>query len=192
MLFKQRFWDGLADGSVTVAFRRWRRPTVKAGGTLTVPVGVLSIDGVARITTADITDGDALRAGFPRRDELLEELDRRADGDLYRIEFRYLGADPRPALADDDQLSPEDHDQIRRRLDRMDRASASGPWTTEVLRLIEQHPRTAAHELAAMAGRERDEFKRDVRKLKALGLTISCDVGYLLSPRGTAVVSRRP
>jgi hypothetical protein len=32
MLFKQRFWAGLADGSVTVAFRRWRRPTVRAGG----------------------------------------------------------------------------------------------------------------------------------------------------------------
>jgi hypothetical protein len=39
-----------------------------------------------------------------------------------------------------------------------------------------------------MAGRERLEFKRDVRKLKELGLTLSLEVGYELSPRGRAFV----
>ena len=29
-----------------VAFRRWRRPTVREGGTLTTKVGVLAIDSV--------------------------------------------------------------------------------------------------------------------------------------------------
>ena len=33
-------------------------------------------------------------------------------------------------------------------------------------------------------------FKTDVRKLKKLGLTISHDVGYELSPRGRAVLQR--
>lgn len=32
MLFQRAFLDGLANGSITLAFRRWRRPTVKAGG----------------------------------------------------------------------------------------------------------------------------------------------------------------
>ena len=35
-------------------------------------------------------------------------------------------------------------------------------------------------------GRERLPFKADVRKLKALGLTESLEVGYRLSPRGRA------
>ena len=40
--------------------------------------------------------------------------------------------------------------------------------------------------LAEKCGRERLPFKADVRKLKALGLTISHEVGYELSPRGQA------
>ena len=43
-----------------------------------------------------------------------------------------------------------------------------------------------APDLAAQVGRETGEFKRDVRKLKELGLTISLEVGYRLSPRGQA------
>ena len=35
-----------------------------------------------------------------------------------------------------------------------------------------------------MVGRETAPFKLDVRKLKNLGLTLSLDVGYRLSPRG--------
>jgi hypothetical protein len=35
-------------------------------------------------------------------------------------------------------------------------------------------------------GRETLPFKRDVRKLKELGLTESLEVGYRLSPRGRA------
>jgi hypothetical protein len=43
MLFKQAFLDGIRAGTVTVAFRRWQRPTVKAGGTLLTAIGQLSI-----------------------------------------------------------------------------------------------------------------------------------------------------
>src|SRR5262249_31900596 len=44
VLFPGRFWAGLEDGSVTVAFRRQKRATVKEGGTLNSPGGLLSID----------------------------------------------------------------------------------------------------------------------------------------------------
>ncbi|HEU4546515.1 MAG TPA: hypothetical protein VFR88_09515, partial [Microlunatus sp.] len=44
-------------------------------------------------------------------------------------------------------------------------------------------------DLAAELGRERDDWKRDVRKLKALGLTESLEVGYRLSPRGRAFLA---
>jgi hypothetical protein len=47
-----------------------------------------------------------------------------------------------------------------------------------------------AADLAAAAGRERHPFKTDVRKLKALGLTESLEVGYRLSPRGLALLAR--
>jgi hypothetical protein len=43
-----------------------------------------------------------------------------------------------------------------------------------------------AGDLAEAFGRERLKFKTDVRKLKALGLTESLEVGYRLSPRGRA------
>ena len=44
-----------------------------------------------------------------------------------------------------------------------------------------------AADLAAQLGRaELQPFKTDVRKLKALGLTASLEVGYRLSPRGRA------
>lgn len=63
MLLPRAHWDGVADGSITVAFRRVRRPTVSAGGTLRTAVGVLAIDSVDPVAPADITDAEACRAG---------------------------------------------------------------------------------------------------------------------------------
>ena len=65
-------------------------------------------------------------------------------------------------------------------------AHSGGPWTEATLAAIAARPATRAADLAADLGRERLEFKRDVRKLKALGLTLSLEVGYRLSPRGQA------
>ena len=45
-----------------------------------------------------------------------------------------------------------------------------------------------APDLAESFGRETAAFKRDIRKLKELGLTESLDVGYRLSPRGELVL----
>jgi len=39
---------------------------------------------------------------------------------------------------------------------------------------------------------ERADFKQHVRRLKALGLTISLEVGYRISPRGAACLPGRP
>ena len=92
MLFKAPVLSAIAEGQVTLAFRRWRKPTVRSGGTLTTLVRVLGID------TVEIAD----------------------------------------------------------------------------------HP-----------GRETLPFKTDVRKLKALGLTQSLEIGYRLSPRGEALLAAR-
>ncbi len=55
-----------------------------------------------------------------------------------------------------------------------------------MLELIADQPATLAADLAAQVGREKLPFKRDVRKLKELGLTESLPTGYRLSPRGRA------
>jgi predicted DNA-binding transcriptional regulator YafY len=55
-----------------------------------------------------------------------------------------------------------------------------------VLALIAEHPEVRAPDLAARLGLETLVFQRDVRTLKELGLTHSLEVGYELSPRGSA------
>ena len=190
MLFKQRFWPGLADGSITLTFRRWSRPQVKGQGRYVTPAGVVEVEDVTEIEPADITDDDARRAGFADREELLGQLRGPEAGHLYRVAFHHAGEDPRLALREDASLGPADVDELARRLERLDRASSHGPWTRTTLELIASHPGRRAGDLAAMVGREIQPFKTDVRKLKALGLTESLEIGYRLSPRGEALLAR--
>ena len=186
MLFEQRFWPGIADGSITLAFRRWRRPTVRSGGRLRSPAGELAIETVEVIEEAAITESDAHRAGYESRDSLLRELNAR-EGALYRIAFHVAGPDSRIALRERADLSDEDVLAVRGRLERLDRG---GPWTLRTLRLIAERPATRAAALAATMGSETLPFKARVRKLKELGLTESLEVGYRLSPRGKALLER--
>ena len=58
-----------------------------------------------------------------------------------------------------------------------------------MLRTIAERPAVRAADLAASFGRETQSFKLDVRKLKNLGLTLSLEVGYRLSPRGEAYLA---
>jgi hypothetical protein len=183
VLFRRRFWPGLADGTITVAFRRWKRPTVKAAGTLQSPGGLLAIDEVARIDAAEISDDDARAAGYGSRREALADL--RPEGTLYRIRFHRLGDDPRAALRARDHLGSEELGGLLGALDRLD-------WAVPTLRLIGDRPGVVSTELAASLGVDRQPFKQRVRRLKSLGLTESLEVGYRLSPRGRAVLARCP
>jgi hypothetical protein len=190
VLFPQRFLTGLADGSVTLAFRRWRRPAARDGGRQRTPVGELAIDAVDEVAVDDLTEADARRAGYADLDELLAELARHPDGTLYRIELHLAGADPRVALREQAAISDDEWQAVAARLARLDRSSRHGPWTTTVLRLIAERPAVRAGDLAASLGRETQPFKVDVRKLKELGLTESLEVGYRLSPRGRTALDR--
>jgi hypothetical protein len=190
MLFEQRLWAALADGTVTVTFRRWQRPRARVGGRHRTPVGVLAIDAVAEVDPVTITQDDARAAGFGSLGELLRRLDRNGDGPVYRVDFHHAGADPREALRQVDDLGTDEVARLQARLERLDRAGREGPWTTATLRLIGDRPGVRAADLAAAAGRERQPFKTGVRKLKKLGLTESLEVGYRLSPRGRALLER--
>lgn len=188
MLFKQFILDKLATGQVTLAFRRWNRPTVKAGGCLKTSVGVLHIRSLETIDEERITLQAARRAGFDSIEELLDSLGER-EGELYRIEFERAGDDPRIALREDADLSEGDIKDLRSRLSRLDDRNKSGPWTTMVLRLIASHPERRAADLANQSGFEKEWLKTNIRKLKNLGLTESLEVGYRLSPRGEAFLA---
>ncbi len=180
MLFPRQFWAGLTDGTITVAFRRWTRPTVKAAGTLQSPGGLLAIDEVMIIEPDEITEGDARAAGYPGPDEAKSAL--RPHGDLYRIRFHRLGEDPRAALRRHDALSPAQVADLVASLARLS-------WALPTLRLIADHPGVVSTELAATVSLERLPFKQRVRRLKELGLTESLQVGYRLSPRGEAFLA---
>lgn len=184
MLFTHDDLRRIATGEITVAFRRWRRPTVKTGGMLRTGAGVLAIESVDVIDAEQVTDADARRAG--RRDRAAALAGLRDDGRLYRIGFRLAGPDPRIALRARVDLSDAEREELGRRLGRLDAASRHGPWTAQVLRVIADRPATRAADLAAELGRDKAPFKADVRKLKELGLTESLEVGYRLSPRGRA------
>lgn len=188
MLFRKAQWEGLADGSITVAFRYQKRPTVKAGGTLQSKAGLLGIDSVTAIPASAIDPESARRAGYPSAAAAIRDLGPRPDGkQLYRVEFHLIGEDPRVALRASDALSDDELAALLARLARLDTA-APAPWTRAVLQLIADHPGVVSTELAPKVGMERPPFKLNVRKLKSSGLTESLDVGYRISPRGLAVL----
>jgi hypothetical protein len=192
VLFQARFWPLIADGSVTVTFRRWKRQQVIAGhryrtGHRIVGRMMIEVDAVREVDPAKITNADARRAGFPDAATLVGQLPGEPELPVYRIAFHVVDEpDPRSVLAATADLSAADRGEIQRRLDRLDRASKTGPWTRAVLDVIAAQPATRAADLAAGFGRETLPFKNDVRKLKNLGLTESLEVGYRLSPRGRA------
>ena len=188
MIFERRFLEGIRAGTIMLAFRRWRRPTVKAGGTLLTAVGQLSIDAVDRIRPDQISDDDARRAGYSGREDLFVELNRRGEGDLYRIVLGRLVPDPRVALRERPAEGLEQAD-LQDRLRRLDMKAPDGPWTRRTLELIGAHPGVRAADLCGLMGQEKDAFKVNVRKLKSLGLTESLETGYRLSPRGEALLA---
>jgi hypothetical protein len=187
MLFKQEILDRIRTGEITLAFRRWRRPTVKSGGRLRTAIGELAIERVSKIEADAIADSEARRAGFPDRATLLAELARR-EGEVFRIELRFAGADRRIALRKNDRIGEAELALIVGKLEKMD-SGRQGKWVLEALRLIENHPARRASDLAAMCGMDTPGFKRKVRQLKELGLTESLETGYRLSPRGEHVLS---
>lgn len=192
MLIERRLWAGIHNGSITVMFRRWKRRQVTAGRTYRTAAGRIVVDEVTEIAPSRIRKADALAAGYTSVAEAVADL-RGTPGDpvfLLRL-HPASDEDPRSALANDADLSTEDVEAITARLERLDNASKHGPWTEETLAIIRKRPAVRAGDLADELGREMLPFKVDVRKLKNLGLTLSLEVGYRLSPRGEAYLRLR-
>ena len=181
LLFQKRFHAGLVDGSITLTVRRWAKPHVKPGGRYRVhPIGVVQVDAVSLIRDEQLTDDDARASGFASLDEMKLWL-KPGPQALHRVVLHHAGEADRVESATDDNLTREDVADLKKRLARFDKKKR---WTRQTMKLIARHPRVAASKLAKAVGRETAPFKVDVRKLKKLGLTMSFEVGYELSPRG--------
>jgi hypothetical protein len=203
MLLTMAVLAKIRDGEVDLVFRRWRKPTVKAGGRLRSAAGELSIVAVDVVDHLTVSDADAMRAGFSSADDMRADLFRERsastsrgrtakpneDSVVYRVQVAFVGGDDRAELRAV-RATEEEVEVITARLAAMDARSKRGAWTARTLELIAAWPERRAPELAEMEGLETLVFKTDVRKLKELGLTESLRVGYRLSMRGEQILER--
>ena len=83
MLIKSADLDAIWAGRIDTLFRRWTRPTVKAGGTLVTARGVLSIEAVEIVTLEAVPDDDLRRDPVQRR---VGRVERTRQGRVVRVE----------------------------------------------------------------------------------------------------------
>lgn len=189
MMFTNKFHPGIQDGTITVSYRYWKRPQAVAGNTYKInPIGHIRMLSVT--TPEAVTRQDLPRTGFLSLSDLSEFLEQRgtAERRLYRLEFVYLGhrADLEPDRQGTDAV--EELEQLDRLLTKKDQNSGFA-WTRPTLQLIGEMPGASSAVLASILERDRAALKKDVRKLKQLGLTVSLEVGYQLSAKGLSYLA---
>src|SRR5215469_7413255 len=190
MRFERRLREGIEQGRIGLAFRRWKRSQVVAGHRYRTGTGMVEVEAVDVVRLADIDATDVRDAGYATLDELTADLRGDPRSPLYRIRLRRVDEpDPRAELAARPSLHADELSILAARLARMDRSGPHGPWTSTVLTKISDNPGTVSTVLAQALGWERQDFKSHVRRLKELGLTISLDTGYRLSPRGESYLN---
>jgi hypothetical protein len=189
MLFKKDILDKIAAKRVTLAFRRWKKPSVKAGEILATAAGALAVESVNKIAIAKITDADLKRAGYLTRAALLKELAKHPGADVYRIAFRLKGGEHRIPVREDGRITKAEVKSAITALKNLDQVSEHGSWTITTLRLIDKYPARRPPDLAAAQRRDPLVFKRDVLRLKQLGLIEALEIGFRLSDRGRAVLA---
>lgn len=188
MLIKRAILEKIANGEIDLAFRRWKRPTVKRGGRLRTAIGELAIENISNVSLSSIPADDARRAGYDDLEELRVDLSKRPDGDVFRISLQYIGSDPREQLRNDDSISRVECAAIVKKIQRMGRTAPVRDLSMTVLKWIEQWPERRAQDLADEIGMDKTKLKIHIRRLKELGLTESMATGYRLSPRGRRVL----
>lgn len=191
LMFRREDRERVANGEITVTYRLWKSPKVKSGKFYQTGFGTARVDDVQVIPAAMILRDDVRSTGCSSiaaiRELAGEHTKTQVTDDtlLTRVEFTFLGDAPAPASI----AAPANIDVTREKLARMDARSPHGPWTMCVLGLIGEAPQVPARVLAAQLDWERLDFKAHVRKLKALGLTISHEVGYELTDSGRRILA---
>jgi len=190
MLFKEIHLKGIRKGTISLAYRLWKKQSILEGTLLHTSIGLLEIQKIEIVEEADITSDDVRDTGFESKTELLQSFQKVEGGNIYRISVRFHSPDPRIELRENANLSDQEFDEIQKKLNRLDANSTFGNWTYTILKVIRDNPKKRAVELAKMTGFQKEWLKINIRKLKNMGLTISFDEGYGLSPLGTVVLDR--
>lgn len=190
MLFKEIHLQGIKAGKVKLAFRKWQKPSVKVGTRIHTSIGLLEIDSIDAIIESDITETDAINAGFNSKEHLLKSFPQNSNGMIYKIEVSYHSEDPRISLREHTDLSEQELLDIIKKLQKLDKYSKKGQWTKQILLAIKDNPNLHAIGIANLTGFEKEWLKMNIRKLKNLGLTISHTVGYELSPKGKVITEK--
>lgn len=190
MLFKQKHLEGIKSGKITLAFRRWKKLGVKPGSHIKTSVGIIRINTIEEISLSQILDDEAKSAGLKDAASLVALLGKQDEGQVYRIGVQFDSEDPRVELRETEELGEADFVEIQKELLNLDKHSKTGKWTGKVLEAIKENPRLKAADLAVLVKREKEWLKLNVRKLKGLGLTISHEPGYSISPRGEAYLAK--
>ena len=94
MQFSPELRDRVADGTITLSYRLWSRPQVKAGGTYRTASVTIEVDEIELLPFSSITEEDLALTGEPD----VEALRRRAahagpihdDTLVYRVAFHVV------------------------------------------------------------------------------------------------------
>lgn len=95
--FRREDRERVANGEITVTFRLWKSPKVKAGKRYATGFGTVEIEDVSVIPAALVTKDDVAPSGLLDIEaiwELAGEHTKTIVGSgtlLYRVQFRYLG-----------------------------------------------------------------------------------------------------
>lgn len=190
MLFKGVHLQGIKSGEITMAFRKWHKASVKSGSLVHTSVGLIEIGKIEIVNENDITDKDAAQAGFMDKKQLFKSFTHNCTGTIFKISVHYHAEDPRIKLREQTTLSEHQFNDLKARLKRLDRYSKQRYWTEKVLLTIKHNPKLHAIGIANLTGFEKEWLKLNIRKLKNLGLTISHQVGYELSPLGNEYLNK--
>lgn len=188
MLIKSIHLQGIKAGTIRLAFRSWEKPAVKKGTLLKTFIGLVKVVSITSVKESQITRKDIRDAGFENLEQLLKSLRQNDGNNIYKIELRYHSEDPSIELRSKTTLTNSALEELNNKLDRLDKYSKQGLWTKKVLLAIKANPQLRAVDLAKLTGFEKQWLKLNIRKLKNLGLTISHEVGYEISPLGKALL----
>src|SRR5437764_14481448 len=98
MLFEPRLREGIADGSITVAFRRWKRAQAVTGHRYRTGSDIIEMDAVDVVAAEQISAVDATAAGYPAAAAAIAALQGDPAVALYRLRFPRLD-EPQPRAA---------------------------------------------------------------------------------------------
>ena len=186
MLFRKEFLDKIKNGQIRLAFRRWKKLSIKSGGQLKTAIGIIEFKKITPIKMKDLTANLAAQSGFSDLDKLLKYL--ASEGTIYKIEFDLVGPDPRLKLREENKISKTEMDLLVQKLHSLDTRGAIKNWVIKTLQWISENPGTPSRFLASNLNVEQLKLKVYIRKLKNLGLTISLGTGYAISARGKVVL----